>query len=229
MAFTLNSVVPWGRSFEDYTRMFSLSEEDLTQRILGCGDGPASFNCSLTARGGDIISVDPLYGFSEEEIRIRIAETYQEVLAQTRNNAEEFVWDQIPSVEALGRSRKAAMEVFLSDYPSGLREQRYVDGGLPNLRFQTHEFALALCSHFLFLYSENLSLDFHVQSVLELCRVAKEVRIFPLLEFGGKKSRHLDKLVSILQEEHFSVSIQTVPYEFQKGANEMLNVQPFRS
>ena len=43
MPFTLDSVVPWGRSFEEYTRMFVLSNEDLKQRILGWSDGPASF------------------------------------------------------------------------------------------------------------------------------------------------------------------------------------------
>jgi hypothetical protein len=31
--FTLNDVVPWGRSFDDYRRMFNLSERDLQRRI----------------------------------------------------------------------------------------------------------------------------------------------------------------------------------------------------
>lgn len=45
-------------------------------------------------------------------------------------------------------------------------------------------FDLAVCSHLLFLYSEHLSEDFHVESIKELCRVAGEARIFPLLELG---------------------------------------------
>jgi hypothetical protein len=44
MAFTLDQVVPWGRSFDEYRRMFALSDDDLGLRILGCADGPASFN-----------------------------------------------------------------------------------------------------------------------------------------------------------------------------------------
>ncbi|MDX1815834.1 MAG: SAM-dependent methyltransferase, partial [Thermodesulfobacteriota bacterium] len=55
MAFTLNKVVPWGRSFNEYTAMFALSETDLGKRILGCADGPASFNCILTKRGGRVL------------------------------------------------------------------------------------------------------------------------------------------------------------------------------
>ena len=49
--FTLEQVVPWGRSFDEYCRMFALSDDDLTLRILGCGDGPASFNAEANRRG----------------------------------------------------------------------------------------------------------------------------------------------------------------------------------
>lgn len=57
MGFTLDQVVPWGRSYEEYLAMFALTEADLHKRILGCGDGPASFNAELTKRGGKVISV----------------------------------------------------------------------------------------------------------------------------------------------------------------------------
>ncbi len=51
MGMNFSSVIPWGRSFEDYVAMFSLSSLDLTQHILGCGDGPANFNTILTRQG----------------------------------------------------------------------------------------------------------------------------------------------------------------------------------
>ena len=35
--FTLDQVVPWGRSFDEYRRMFALSDDELRLRILGCG------------------------------------------------------------------------------------------------------------------------------------------------------------------------------------------------
>src|SRR5260370_30292561 len=47
----LHEVVPWGRSLDEYRAMFALSEGDLQGRLLGCGDGPASFNAELTALG----------------------------------------------------------------------------------------------------------------------------------------------------------------------------------
>jgi len=44
MAFKYESAVPWGRSFDEYQRMFHLTGKDLRRRILGCADGPASFD-----------------------------------------------------------------------------------------------------------------------------------------------------------------------------------------
>ncbi|HDZ61771.1 MAG TPA: SAM-dependent methyltransferase [Nitrospirae bacterium] len=223
MAFTLDKVVLWGRSFEEYVLMFSLSEEDLKKRILGCGDGPASFNSVLAKRGGKVISIDPIYKFSNSEIRQRIDETYEEVLDQIKKNMQEFVWNHIGSVEEVGRARMKAMGEFLSDYPIGLKEGRYIEASLPVLPFQDKEFDIALCSHLLFLYSEQLSEDFHIDSIRELCRVAEEVRIFPLLELGSRKSRHLG---SVLNEcKDYSVEILPVEYEFQKAGNKMLRVK----
>ena len=225
MSFTLSQVVPWGRSFTEYVAMFALTEAELGGRILGCGDGPASFNAVLTKRGGRIVSVDPLYRFSQDDIRDRIRRTCAEVLEQTQQNAHEFIWTSIKSVEELGHLRTAAMEEFLADYPRGVAEKRYVDGELPRLPFPDRSFDLALCSHLLFLYSEHLPEDFHVDSIQGLCRIAGEVSIFPLLELGSKKSRHVQAVTARLAAAGYAVSIEAVPYEFQRGGNQMMRVK----
>jgi SAM-dependent methyltransferase len=225
MSFTLSQVVPWGRSFEEYVAMFALTDADLGGRILGCGDGPASFNAVLAKRGGRVVSVDPLYRFSRDDIRERIRRTSTEVLEQTRKNAHEFIWTSIKSVEGLGCLRMAAMEEFLLDYPQGVVEKRYVEGELPHLPFRDRSFDLAVCSHLLFLYSEQLSEDFHVESIQELCRVASEARVFPLLELGSKKSRHVPAVMTRLAAAGYAVSIETVPHEFQRGGHQMMRVK----
>ena len=224
MGFTLGEVVPWGGSYDEYVAMFALTETDLQRRILGCGDGPASFNAVLTGRGGNVVSVDPLYQYSRDEIRQRIDETFCVVMEQTRKNAHEFLWTTITSVEELGRVRLAAMESFLSDYRLGAAQKRYVTGELPNLRFADREFDLAVCSHLLFLYSEHLSEDFHVASIKELCRVAGEARVFPLLELGARKSRHVEGVRARLTAAAYSVTVETVSYEFQRGGNQMMRI-----
>ncbi len=205
--------------------MFALTKADLNGRILGCADGPASFNAVLMRQGGHVVSVDPLYHFSQADIRERIGRTYAEVMEQTRRNAHEFVWTSIKSADELGRLRLAAMEEFLSDYPQGIAEGRYVEGELPHLPFPDRSFDLAVCSHLLFLYSEHLSEDFHVESLQELCRVAHETRVFPLLELGATKSRHLPAVTARLAAAGYSISIETVPYEFQRGGNQMMRIK----
>ena len=223
--FTLSSVVPWGRSFDEYRRMFALTDADLAGRILGCGDGPASFNAEATRRGTQVVSCDPLYQFSAAQIQQRIDETAPEVLEQARRNAHEFVWNEaIPDIDALKRMRMIAMSVFLDDYAQGRASGRYLDASLPSLPFADGAFGLALCSHFLFLYSQQRDEAFHLQSMRELGRVARDVRIFPLLALGGQPSPHLGAVREALTREGWQASIERVPYEFQRGGNEMLRV-----
>jgi hypothetical protein len=226
--FALDQVVPWGRSFEEYRRMFALSDADLQLRILGCADGPASFNAESTRRGTTAISIDPLYRLDTKTIRDRIAATYDQMLLQAQRNLHQFVWDTIQSVEELGRIRMQAMEAFLSDYDMGKRQGRYVDAELPSIAFPDKSFDVALCSHFLFLYTEHLSEAFHRSAILELCRVAHEVRIFPLLALDGRTSRYVASMVNDLSDS-YEVALETVPYEFQRGGNQMMRVRPLQS
>jgi hypothetical protein len=223
--FQLDQVVPWGRSFDEYCRMFALTDEDLTRRILGCGDGPASFNAEATRRGTTVISFDPIYRWTAPDIRRRIAATRDEILDQTRRNAAEFVWDSIRSVDELGRIRMAAMDAFLDDFTHGKAQGRYVESELPTLPFADQSFDLALCSHLLFLYSDQLGEPFHLQSLRELCRIAGEVRVFPLLALGGRPSPFIDSTIAHLGASGHEVTIERVPYEFQRGANQMMRIR----
>jgi hypothetical protein len=205
--------------------MFALTDEDLTRRIFGCGDGPASFNAEATRRGSTVISCDPIYKWEAADIRARVTATRDEILEQTRRNAGDFVWNSIRSVDELGRIRMAAMEAFLDDFSAGTAQGRYVDSELPTLPFADRAFDLALCSHFLFLYSDQLGEAFHHQSLRELCRLAGDVRIFPVLALGGRQSPFLDSVMARLREEGHDVALEPVPYEFQRGANQMMRIR----
>jgi hypothetical protein len=224
MAFSLDEIVPWGRSFDEYAGMFGLTETDLSGRILGCGDGPASFNAEATRQGYSVISCDPIYQFSAAQIERRIHETYDTIMKELRPNADDYIWDTFGSPEGLGRARMTAMRAFLADYKRGKQEGRYVNARLPALPFPDKAFGLALCSHLLFLYSDHLSLAFHRAAIAELCRVAKEVRVFPLLDLGNQKSVHLEPITSKLQNAGCEARCVQVDYEFQKGANTFLAI-----
>lgn len=224
--FTLESVVPWGRSYDEYERMFALSARDLRGRILGCADGPAAFNAVATRRGVQVVSVDPLYRWSAAEIAGRIDATQETVLEQTRQHAADFRWERIGSVEALWDERRTAMNTFLADYEAGRQRQRYIESALPDLPFPDDAFDLALCSHFLFLYSDHLGLEFHQSALIELCRLAPDVRVFPLLAVGGRPSPLVEPITAFCRERGWHVTLERVPYEFQRGGHTMMRVRP---
>ena len=117
------------------------------------------------------------------------------------------------------------METFLTDYAQGKGTVRYVHASLPNLAFEDKQFDLALCSHYLFLYSGHIDLEHHILSIKELCRVAGEARVYPLLSLDGKLSPHLEAVMSALNEDGLVTSLVGVAYQFQKGATEMLVVK----
>jgi len=225
MAFKYAEAVPWGRSFDEYRRMFALSDEDLGLRIIGCADGPASFNCEMFRQGRRVVSCDPLYQLSRNQIQERINDTYENIMRQTYQNRDRFVWATIKTPEDLGKARLAAMDQFLSDYDDGKPDGRYVIGELPTLPFEAETFDLALCSHFLFLYSDNLTLEFHRMAVDEMCRVASEARIFPLLNYNAQQSPYVEPLLKDLVKAGYNFSVEKVPYEFQRGGNQMLRVR----
>src|SRR5262245_13108595 len=125
--FTLDQIVPFGRSFDEYQRMFALSDADLRGRILGCADGPASFNAEANDRGYSVVSCDPLYRFDSQQIKGQIDIALPEVLQQVRKNVSEFLWSDISSIDELERCRRMAMNSFLKDYEHGRNHGRYVD------------------------------------------------------------------------------------------------------
>lgn len=225
MAFKYESIVPWGRSYQEYIDMFNLTEVDLNKSILGCGDGPADFNCIMNKNGKKIVSIDPIYQLTSDEIKKRINETYQNVINQTKKNQDKFIWLKIKTVEELSDIRMSAMNQFLLDYETGKKENRYLFAELPILPFFNNQFDLILSSHLLFFYTDNLSLDFHFKSLDEMLRVSKEVRIFPLVDVNSKRSLYVDKIMEYYSSNGFLVNEIKVKYEFQKGGNTMLKIK----
>jgi SAM-dependent methyltransferase len=225
MGTLIHDTVPWGRNLDEYVAMFGLSDVDLNKRILDCGGGPASFNAEMTARGGTVVSCDPIYQFTREQIEARIEEVYPLILREMQLNHHTFVWDTLKSPEHVGETRMAAMRAFLADFDAGKADGRHLNESLPHLPFPDGSFDLALSSHLLFLYSAALSLDFHLAAIREMMRVAKEARIYPLTQMGGGLSAHVAPVIAALTAEGYQVEKVLTTYEFQKGATDVLRVR----
>jgi hypothetical protein len=224
MGIRLNQVVPWGRSRREYELMFSLSSADLSRGVLDCGGGPASFTAEMADAGYRVVSLDPLYDFAGSEIRARFETIAPELMDQVRATPDHWTWEYHRNPDNLLETRRTALERFLSDYELGLKRGRYVVGELPTLPFSDGSFGLALSSHLLFLYSDLLAMAFHLASVAELCRVALEVRIFPVVTLAGKRSAHLSAVQRAVQAAGLRSELVKVPYELQRGANQMLRI-----
>lgn len=225
MPVTLKNVVPWGRSLDEYRLMFSLSDEDLRKNIIGCGDGPASFNAEMAGRGNRVVSFDPVYKFSSEEIASRFEESVDPVISQVRATPESWTWKYHRDPEHLLLNRRNALALFLDDFEKGKKEGRYELEEFPVVKYSDQEFDLALCSHFLFLYSEHFSYEFHLSSILEMCRIAKDVRIFPILTLKQHKSPYLDMIINHLRSAGMSADVREVDYELQRNGNQALFIK----
>lgn len=224
MAFKLDSVVPWGRNLNEYTMMFKLGEEDLSKKIAGFGDGPASFNYEAKQKGYFVTSFDPIYQFSKSELQQRIEEVRVTVMQQMKENMDNYNWTSIRSLDELENVRMSAMQLFLSDYESGKLEGRYIRQTLPEkLPYADNTFDIGLSSHFLLMYTA-LGYDFHIQAMIEMLRVCKEIRIFPIVDLDANKTELITNVISYFQK-NYDTEICETHYEFQKGDNKLLIIR----
>lgn len=224
MTIKLEKVVPFGRSLDEYVKMFNLTENDVKKSILTVADGPASFNAEGSKRGYKITSVDPLYVFSSEEINERFYNVIDNIIEQVEKTVNSWVWSYHKSPQELRKNRENVTLLFCQDYEQGKRENRYQIGELPHLKYKDHEYELGLVSHFLFLYSDHFDQQFHLDSINEMLRVCPEVRIFPLLTLQQKTSPYLDFIVRTLEEKGYKCVIEKVSYELQPKGNQMLRI-----
>ena len=223
-AFAITDTVPWGRDAAEYTAFFRLSDLGPECRILDCGGGPSSFTAEMVGQGRSVVAVDPLYRFDGPSIERRVAETADIMREGLSAAHERFVWDRYGSPDALVSRRLATMRVFLADYEAGGSVGRYVNAALPLLPFPGRSFDLVLCSHLLFLYDHRLDRAFHEAALLEMLRVGREARVFPLLDLSGQPSKLVVGVGERLLGMGFHVDVEQVGYEFQKGGDRMLRI-----
>ena len=204
--------------------MFDLDAESLPNRILDCAAGVSSFVAEVAERGRFAMASDPALALAGE----RLAELGRDDLARgsaiAEQHSDRFTWDWYGSRDRRTTIRRAALARFLTDVVT--HPHRYVAGALPRLPFGNHTFDLAVCSHLLFTWAEQLGRAWHREALIEMARVAGEVRVFPLVVQGrGEPVPFWDELMEDIAAAGLRTEVRSVPYEFQVGANRMLVVQ----
>lgn len=223
--FQTDDVILLGRTFDEYARMFRLDDELLrSARILDAASGVSSFCAEANARGYRVTASDRIYSLSANEIEQRCRRDLENSLGQLTPIAQNYVWQYFPDLDTLRAAREQAYRAFLPDYRR-YGQERYIPTSYPNSAFADDQFDLALVSHFLFLYDEQLDYDFHRQTLLELLRITtREVRLFPLVNLRTERAAALTQLLDDPVFAPYRISIEPVDYEFIRNSAEMLVV-----
>ncbi len=220
-----DQVIVTSRPLEEYRAMFGLTEEELGLSLLDCAAGASSFAAELSRQGGSVTACDPLYR-REAPDPARMRTDILTGDAYVRRNSDDYVWTFHQTPDDHLRRRLSAAETFAHDIRT--RPEGYVPGSLPGLPFEDDAVDVVLCSHLLFAYPALFSYDFHLRSIRQMWRVAaREGRIFPLLSAAEPSPYpELDRLRRKLEHAGVSTEVRAVPYEFQRGGNEMLVCRP---
>jgi hypothetical protein len=204
-------LAPAGRSFAEYCTMFGLSREVGSGAVLGVGDGLSNFNAEATRLGWRVTSVDPLYGLEPEILERCYRAVLERAVARMARSPRSWVWHHYASPYLLRTHRQLTTRDFLADFRAGREAGRYVNAALPRLPFADRSFDVAVCSHVLFTWSSVLDLDFHVQAITEMLRVATEVRLFPATGAQHERvSGHLDAVVEYCRGRGYFVGFEDI-------------------
>lgn len=222
----LNRIVFIGRVYDEYMRMFDLTQEELLGlKILDCPAGACSFTAVANQLGMDVTTCDIAYYHSIEQLKqkgLQDIETTMLNMEKAEIQAN-FLWDYFKSVAELKQIRTQALNECIFDMQQN--RSRYIPAELPTLPFNDKQFDLTLSANFLFLYEDKLDYSFHLRTIKEYMRVTKqEIRIFPTTNFTCERYRYLDELIDEINNLGWTAEEITVPYEFQKNTNKMLKI-----
>lgn len=177
----------------------------------------------MNATGGNVTAVDPVYERPSDEVAAMVGAEVARGSAWTVANIDRYRWDFYGDPDGHRRVRTDSARIFGADIVAN--SAKYQSGALPELPFAEDAFDLVLCSHLLFTYSDRLDREFHRLAIVEMARVGRQVRIYPLVHQSGSDERDLvADLVTMLPPRGLRASTVPVSYEFQRGAGEMLVV-----
>lgn len=217
----LGKLIVTPRPLFDYRNMFLLTDEELRAGpILDCPAGASPFAAQVRARGGQAVSVDPIYG-PRPEVEARVAADLARVHSWLTAGPVGLDWSYLGSADAMLRAFEVSADFFLADYAE--ESPHYVAAGLPALPFADREFRLTLSSHLLFTYPEYVTYAEHVAFLLEMVRVtAGEVRVCPVADPAGAPYPRLGEVREELAAHGVTTELRPARSAYSKGGDDIL-------
>ena len=221
----LDKIALIGRTYAEYEKIFRLKDFVSSKyKILDAGSGVSSFCAEASQIGMNIIAMDPIYIYEPDELEVKCSKDLDLVIKELDGVEHLYIWDNFRNKEDLKKNREKAYKTFINHYKKN-KDTHYVAESMPKTKFKDNQFDVILASHLLFLYDHIFDYDFHKNTIVEMLRIcSKEIRIFPLVNLYGNKSKFFKKL---LDDTHFKdkeKSVERVNYEFIKGGNEILRI-----
>jgi hypothetical protein len=220
----MRRIALWGQHVDEYQDMFGLSDSDLNKKFFEYNSGASAFNFELKNKALSCVSCDPWFDLDKDALEIKINENFNERLEQLEKNLKRLSLERYKTFDNLIKYRREGLELFFADYNAGKKENRYIsvkDGKLP---FKDFEFDFVLVANSLFSDSSQHSVEFHINIIKELARVAKDVRIFPLVDTKGEPSPLLGPVLLKLYQDNYGVEVLDVSYNLQPKGNAMMRI-----
>lgn len=224
----LDRVVLLGRTLEEYTRFFALDLEPWRgQKILDVAAGVSSFTAEARTLRYEVTGFDRIYSLHPDEIQAKCERDLDEV-ARDIGVKPVYRWDFYKTPAGMRAYRERAYQTFLRDIRA--HAEHYVAGELPRTSFEDNQFNLTLASYLLFVYEDQLTYEFHKQTLQELMRItANEIRVYPLVTFEAEPSGYLERLRGEPSFRDWRFEIISTDFEFLRNSNCYLKIAPGRA
>lgn len=223
----MERLVLWGHHLDEYRDMFDLPEAALGMRFLEFQSGISAFQADLRGQAAHMVSYDTWFDLDKKSLQQIAEASFSARLAQIKQRSEAFDLGRYAgSLDKLVSYRRQGIQEFLQDYELGLAEGRYLAASQSKLPFADYFFDYALSAHHFFSINAPATLDYYINTIEELARAAKEVRIFPLVDAQGVPSELLGPVILALQQRNYGIELRDVAYHLQPKGNAMLRVWP---
>jgi hypothetical protein len=208
----------WIHTYEDYLKIFALSDHDLEKNIIIYPAGISNFVAKLPKRNITAVAADENYQMPPMEIDKYVSDRIHKLEEKLntigiKNNNKNII---------LQKARESA-EDFKNDFPAGKLEGRYQAMQMPLLPVRNQKYEIALCPRCP-LQNKDKNHNKALDIINELCRIAYDVRVFVSVSDQESFKHSLGPLLIQLQDKDTFITINDIAIKTPNTHTAMLRI-----